>query len=263
MFFCLRNGCFGRSLSTIAVIVFVSAIAHSDETATKRLPTIEFDGQHRGHLQGIATDGNAIFWSHTVQLVRTTRTGRETHRIDVKSHHGDLTFHDGKIYVAVELGQFNQPAGKTDSWIYIYAAEDLRFISRHRVTEPVHGCGGIAFGGGRFIVVGGLPGDHQQNYAFEYDTNLRFKKKHVLPSGQTRLGIQTAAYFDDHWWFGCYGSPKNPGLLKANKDLQLVGTSKVDFSYGITRLDKATILRGEVSAGGRQAHAELLDKIPQ
>ena len=107
-------------------------LGHADTSETAKLPTIEFTGKHGGHLQGIATDGNAIFWSHSVQLVRTTKDGKETHRVDVKSHHGDLTHHNGRVYVAVEFGQFNQPAGKTDSWIYVYAADDLRLRIRGR-----------------------------------------------------------------------------------------------------------------------------------
>jgi hypothetical protein len=56
-----------------------------------------------GHLQGVATDGSSIFWSHTVQLVKTDLHGKVLQQIDVPDHHGDLTWHDGKVFVAVEL----------------------------------------------------------------------------------------------------------------------------------------------------------------
>ena len=31
----------------------------------------------------------------------------------------------------------------------------------------------------------------------------------VVKSGYTRLGVQTAAFADGRWWFGCYGSYLN------------------------------------------------------
>lgn len=44
-------------------------------------------------------------------------------KIPVANHHGDLCFHDGKVYVAVNLGKFNDPAGNAGSWVYVYDAD--------------------------------------------------------------------------------------------------------------------------------------------
>jgi alpha-L-fucosidase len=203
------------------------------------------EGTYGGHLQGVATDGKSIYWSHTVQLVKTDMEGILQNRVDVPNHHGDLTVVDGRVYVAVELGKFNQPAGQSDSWVYIYDAADFSLLARHPVPELVHGAGGIASHDGKFIVVGGLPADLQENYVFEYDREFRFQARHVLPSGQTELGIQTAGYVDGHWCFGCYGSPANPGLLVADEAFKLVGQSDADYSYGIEQLEIDTVLRGE------------------
>ncbi len=218
-------------------------------------PPIVCEGKFGGHLQGVATDGQSIFWSHTVQLVKTDLAGNVSHRVEVPNHHGDLTYHDGRVYVAVELGQFNRPAGESKPWVWVYSAKDLQLETKHRVPELVHGCGGIAYHDGRFVVVGGLPGDHTENYLFEYDTQFRFKKRHVLPSGQTHLGIQTAAFVDGQWWFGCYGSPKNPGLLKADRSFRLIGRELVDFSYGIAPFGKTEVLRGACFDGSRRGMA--------
>ncbi len=237
----------------------VSGSAELGNADLEKAPSwIECDGTYGGHLQGVATDGKSIYWSHTVQLVKTDLNGRILRRIDVPDHHGDLTHHDGEVFVAVEFGQFNRPPGESDPWVYVYDAESLKLLRKHRVPELVHGSGGIAYHDGKFIVVGGLPGDHPQNYAFEYDQEFKFLKRHVLPSGQTSLGIQTAGHLHGRWWFGCYGSPENPGLLVADETFRLVGQASTDFSYGVAGLDANTMIRGECFAGGKRGKVELL-----
>lgn len=63
-------------------------------------------------------------------------------------------------------------------------------------SEPkvFYGAGGIGYRNGRFFVVGGLPTDVKENYAYEYDSEFKFLEKHVIKSGHTHLGIQTAAF---------------------------------------------------------------------
>jgi hypothetical protein len=203
-------------------------------------------GSHGGHLQGIATDGKtAIFWSHTKRLVKTDLYGNLLKAIDVRGHHGDLDYYDQKIYVAVNFGKFNAEPGQADSWVYVYSPNDLSLISKHAVPEVVHGAGGMAIHNGRFIVVGGLPGNREENYVYEYDPNFNFVKRHIIKSGQTQLGIQTAAWFDGYWWFGCYGLPNNPGLLKTDDSFNLVATYDLDFSIGIIGIKDDKFLRGE------------------
>ncbi|MEM7384625.1 MAG: Ca2+-dependent phosphoinositide-specific phospholipase C [Verrucomicrobiota bacterium] len=219
---------------------------------------IECEGAYGGHLQGVATDGEFFYWSHTVALVKTDLKGKVLKQIEVPNHHGDLTLRDGEVFVAVEFGPFNRPAGQSDPWVYVYSADTLAFLRKHRVPELVHGSGGIAYGDGRFVVVGGLPGDYQQNYAFEYNEAFEFVKRHVLPSGQTKLGIQTAGYVDGRWWFGCYGSPGNPGLLVADKTFRLVGQAPTDFSFGVERFHDNTLLRGECFAENKRGKVALL-----
>lgn len=218
---------------------------------------IDCEGSYGGHLQGIASDGKSLFWSHTVALVKTDLSGRMLQRVEVPTHHGDLTCHDGEVFVAVELGEFNRLPGESRPWIYVYDADTLEFGRRHAVPELVHGCGGIAYRKetGQFILVGGLPPGFDDNFLFEYDRSFRFIRRHRLPSGYTRLGIQTAAFFDNHWWFGCYGAPGNPGLLQADSDFNLTGQAPADFSFGIVRIDGQTVLRGECFDQNRRGRA--------
>jgi hypothetical protein len=203
------------------------------------------EGSYPHHLQGICTDGESIYWSFTTQLVKTDRNGQALKSIPVASHHGDLCFHEGRVYVAVNLGKFNQPAGQADSWIYIYNADDLSLASKHRVPEAVHGAGGVGVRDGRFFVVGGLPEGVDENYVYEYDRQLQFVRRHVLRSGYTLMGIQTATFAHGRWWFGCYGTPKT--LLIANPQFRMLGRHEFDCSLGIEALPEGRLL----SAGGR------------
>ena len=201
--------------------------------------------QSGGHQQGIATDGKtAIFWSHTRRLVKTDLYGNLLKAIDVPSHHGDLDYYDQKLYVAVNFGKFNAEPGQADSWVYVYDVNDLSLISKHAVPHAVHGAGGMAIHNGRFIVVGGLPGNRKENYVYEYDSNFNFVRRHIIKSGQTKLGIQTATWFDGYWWFGCYGLPNNPGLLKTDDSFNLVATYDLDFGCGIIGIKNDKFIRG-------------------
>lgn len=212
----------------------------------------ECEGAYTNHLQGICIDGrDAIFWSWTDALVKTDRRGRLLKQINVANHHGDLCFLDGKVYVAVNLGRFNLPAGRADSWVYVYAANTLAEAERHPTPEVVHGAGGIACHAGHFIVVGGLPVGSDENYLYEYDRKFKFQKRRVLASGYTFKGIQTAEFADGAWWFGCYGDPK--WLLRADPDFQLTGRWAFDASLGVSGLGDGRFLIGQNTRdqGGR------------
>ncbi len=210
---------------------------------------VKCPGTYGGHLQGICTDGrDAIFWSFTTALVKTDSQGKLLAQIDVADHHGDLCFHDGQIYVAVNFGLFNHPEGKADCWIIVYDADDLTLVGRHAVPEVFHGAGGLAHHDDKFLVVGGLPVGTEENYVYEYDAQRRFVTKHTIASGYTRLGIQTATFADGHWWFGCYGNE----VLKIDESLNLVGKYRFDCGLGIVSVPggKFLIGRGEKTDAG-------------
>ena len=173
-------------------------------------------------------------------MVKTDSSGKVLKKIDVKNHHGDLCHHAGKLYVAVNFGPFNDPAGKADSRVYVYRASDLSLLAKHKTPRIIYGAGGIGFRNGHFFVVGGLPAKIAVNYIYEYDGQFRFVKEHQLKSGQTRLGIQTATFADGQWWFGCYGTPKI--LLRASADLKKVERFKLDCSLGIVGVSKGRFL---------------------
>jgi len=173
-------------VTTILFSFAVSAAPHLSHAQS-----VTCDGQYGGHLQGIATDGySAIFWSFTVALVKTNMNGGIYRQVDVPTHHGDLVYRDGAVYVAVNLGLFNQEAGKADSWVYVYDASDLTLITRHAVPEVVHGAGGMTIRDGHYFIIGGLPEGYTENYVYEYDGDFTFIKRYVIPSGYTRLAFR-------------------------------------------------------------------------
>lgn len=210
-----------------------------------RFHNITCQGTYPHHLQGICADSDAIYWCFTTTLVKTDLDGKVLKSVPVANHHGDLCFHDGKIYVAVNLGKFNDPRGNADSWVYIYNASDLSLVSKHATQEAFYGAGGIGFQGGHFFVVGGLPEGLEENYVYEYDDKFKFIQKHVIKSGHTRLGIQTATFAHDRWWFGCYGTPQI--LLVTDVRFKLLGRYEYDCSLGIVGLPDGRLL----SAQGR------------
>jgi hypothetical protein len=61
-------------------------------------------GAYPGHLQGIARDDDGnLYWSFTTYLVKTDASGVERAKVAVPTHYGDLTWHAGNVYVAVNF----------------------------------------------------------------------------------------------------------------------------------------------------------------
>lgn len=189
-------------------------------------------GTYPKHLQGFDVGAESIFWSWTNKLVKTDFNGKLEISIDADDHHGDLCIVGEKLFVAVNLGKFNQPTGQAKSWIYEYDANSLILLNKYPVPEAVHGAGGIAWKDGSFFVVGGLPKGYDENYIYEYDETFKFKGRHVLNSGYTLLGIQTIAWARDKWWMGCYGTPEV--LLTADKDFSFIAKEEFNAALGIT-----------------------------
>lgn len=193
---------------------------------------IDAPGEFQYHLQGVCADDQGhLYWSFTTQLLRTDLSGHALQQIPVKWHHGDLCYRNQRIYVAVNFGKFNQPAGQADSWVIEYDAETFQELARFPVPEVVHGAGGIDYQPGRFIVVGGLPEGIGENYLYEYDETFNFRRRHVLASGETTKGIQTALFHNGTWWFGCYGKPTL--VLRANEQLEFQGRQDFNAALGM------------------------------
>lgn len=202
------------------------------------------EGLYPGHLQGVCLDGEGhIFWSFTTWLVKTDLQGKLIKKVPVDDHHGDACYVNGRVYIAVNLGDFNNPQGKADSWVYVYDAENLKELARHEVQQVIYGAGGMAYHDGRFLVVGGLPEEIDENYLYEFDEQFSFVRRHTLASGHTHLGIQGATYAEGNWWFACYGSQ----VLVADEDFNMKKRFTFECGYGIVGLSDSHlyIARGQ------------------
>jgi len=193
-------------------------------------------GTYEGHLQGIAvdTEGN-IYWSFTVALVKTDALGTLLWKSVVPDHHGDLWVDGSTVYAAVNHRAVHGEPGKRDSWIYAYKTDDLSLLWKKKVSEVVSGAGALTKREGHFFIASGrLLRKSDANYVYEYDEDCTFMKRHLLDSGATLLGIQTMAYIQGTWWFGCYGTP--PETLCANENLTFEKRFDYDCSMGIAPL---------------------------
>lgn len=225
----------------------ITSVSHGDVACA---------GNYHHHLQGIATDdaGN-IYWSFTTCLVKTDGQGVLLGKVTVPYHYGDLTWHGGKVYVAVNLGKFNEEPGKAQSWVYVHDDDNLALLSKHAVPEVVHGAGGMEWHNGHFFVVGGLPATHVTNYVYVYTESFVFVKRYVIESGQTVLGIQTVCRSrDGMWWFGCYGEPEV--TLRTDDDFKRLEKHVFSCSVGIARAKgegEMLVAKNSVVEKGRHA----------
>lgn len=235
-------------LTALSLLIVLLGISSAPAETTSQLPgPVQCEGSYSHHLQGVCADGDkAIYWCFTTRLVKTDPSGKVEKHIEVGNHHGDLCFHQGKVYVAVNFGKFNNPEGKADSWVYVYDAADLSLLAKHKTSEVFHGAGGIDQRDGHFFVVGGLPPTIDRNFVYEYDGDFHFVKKHEVPSGNTLMGIQTAATTGNTWWFGCYGKPQV--TLRTDLSFQKVDRFEFDCSLGIIPTGDGRFL---VARGGR------------
>ena len=215
------------------------------------------EGAYPHHLQGVARDSAGdLYWSFTTTLVKTDSNGRLIKKIEVENHHGDLCVVGDRLYCALNKGQFNNPQGKADNWIVVYDTSELREVGRKPAQVVIHGAGGIASDGKRLIVVGGLPFGVQQNYVYEFDLYLNFVRKYVLDSGWTHLGVQTAAFADGRWWFGCYGSP--PQLLSTDLGRGNLARSQFDCSVAVVSIENGQFLVGRDTPADGDGHVGSL-----
>ncbi len=227
------------------LILSIASVLFAAGAAVAQLPDrIVCAGDYGGHLQGVATDGESIYWSFTVAVVKTDLTGKILASRAAPSHQGDMCYKDGVVYVAVNRGKFNTET-RGVSQVTAYDAKTLEPLWTKPLPDMPHGAGGMTWKGDRFYIIGGLPLKHEKNYVYEYTSDFKFVKRHDLDTGFTWMGIQTAAYEDDTFYFGIYGSKGDPsGVLACPGDLSSYARYTGAGSVGIIKLDGAYYLGG-------------------
>lgn len=81
---------------SIAVLLLATSASAAD------FQPVSCTGADPHHLQGVCTDErDSIFWCFTTKLVKTDRRGKIVKQVEVANHHGDLCFHEGRVYVAL------------------------------------------------------------------------------------------------------------------------------------------------------------------
>ena len=226
------------------VLPFVAALFAACTVLAQLPDKIVCEGDYGGHLQGVATDGESIYWSFTVAVVKTDLAGKILASRKAPSHQGDMCYKDGVVYVAVNLGKFNTET-RGVSQVTAYDAKTLEPLKTIPLPEMPHGAGGMTWKGDRFYIIGGLPLRHEKNYVYEYTSDFKFVKRHDLDTGFTWMGIQTAAHEDNTFYFGIYGSKGDPsGVIACSGDLSSWKRYTCGGSVGILKLDGAYYVGG-------------------
>ena len=221
-------------MSTFVAGVVLGVFTHAGIAG---LPVeIKCEGSYEGHLQGTDARGTNIWWSFTKKIVRTDLSGHVLASCDAPSHQGDLCVKGDTLYVAVNCGRFNtETNGK--SFVYSFDAMTLEQKKVWPLDMPM-GAGGMTWKDDRFYVVGGLTPTRHCNYVHEYDGDFNLVKRHVLNSGYTVLGIQTAAFMDGEFLFGIYGGRGNPGgILRCSPDLKTIRRYTGGGSVGFAKIN--------------------------
>ena len=201
-------------------------------------------GEYPGHLQGLATDGGAIYWVFTRLVVKTDFGGRLLAKAKLPHHGGDPCWHDGKLYIPLCGSGFNRkpkPGALSRNYVDVFDA-DLKQLKRYPIPELEYGAGGIAVRDGHFFVVGGRPKDLPGNTVYEYDGDFKLLRRHEVDFDSLK-GIQTIDFAFGKWYFGCYGTK---GMtIEMDENFRVLRKVRPGTAFGMIPLANDLVLIGQ------------------
>ena len=237
-----------RAASAALLMAVFSRFAFGADGTPLRLEygtRIVCGGEYSGHLQGMATDGKAIYWVFSRDIVKTDLTGRVLAKAKLPHHGGGPCWHDGKLYIPLCGSGFNhrlKPGAVSKNHVFVFDAE-LKQIKRCPIPELEYGAGGIAVRDGHFFVVGGrlkgLPG----NTVYEYDADFRLLRRHEVDF-ESDKGIQTIIFAFGNWYFGCYGTK---GMaIETDENFRFTRKVRPNTAFGMIPLADGLVLTGRI-----------------
>lgn len=236
-----------RAASAALLMAVFSRFAFGAENAPLRLKygtRIVCQGEYPGHLQGMATDGGAIYWVFTRNIVKTDFTGRVLAKAKLPHHGGDPCWYDGKLYVPLCGSGFNRrpkPGAVSKNYVNVFDA-DLKQLKRYPIPELEYGAGGIAVRDGHFFVVGGRPKDLPGNAVYEYDGDFKPVRRHELEFDSSK-GIQSIGLAFGKWYFGCYGT--NGMAIETDEKFRFTRKVRPNTAFGMIPLANGLVLIGQ------------------
>lgn len=243
-----------RFLSGVCAAAWLLGFSATELIGAEAPPKLKYgtrivcQGEYPGHLQGLATDGKAIYWSFTRTIVKTGFDGKVLAKIAVPHHCGAPCWHDGKLYVPVCGSGFNRklkPGAVSKNHIHVFDA-NLKPLAKYHIPELEYGAGGIAAHDGHFFVVGGRPKDLPGNTVHEYDGNFKPVRRHEVDFNSLK-GIQTINRVSDKWYFGCYGTERL--TIETDADFRVLRRVRPNTAYGMIPLANGLVLVGQITPG--------------
>ncbi|MBQ7189555.1 MAG: hypothetical protein IJR99_09100 [Kiritimatiellae bacterium] len=191
-------------------IVFVAGALMGAAVLHAAMPDVQqinCPGTFTGHLQDVCTDGEFLYWAHTVAIVKSDLTGKQVARVEVPEHNAGIAALDGLLYVAVcPLADLDHPKQDYPVQVWIYDAKTLA-LKEKKVLPQKDRAGSLAVTPNGFIV-GCLRGKNltkRQVRVHLYDRQFKYIESRIIECPRIiNLGTEVIKYRDGHYWFAMY-----------------------------------------------------------
>lgn len=239
------------SMAYAAVVILITGCADVDISKRQSesfhvVKEITCEGKHplEGHLQGLVSDRKHIYWAFTTELVKTDLDGNLLMNRIVNTHHGDLTYHDKKLYVSF-VRTINS---KAVSRVKVYSAEDLSFIKEYDIEVFEDYIGTLDYYDNHFYIGEDFWQGLKNPKIHKYDLNFNYIESYTIDILLTK-GFENVARFADCWWASSYDS--GTPMLKLDDNFEIVEPFSSGFPYGFKQWSEDVVLTGKLDCNAR------------